>query len=662
MDNPKQLRPKIQVRTATQLRAAIDAANFLSTIKAKGHADIHVEQSDVDSMERLLSHDTFDSSTFIDTDIADYCINETLYANANQIETWIANYAETGLQPLHANFDPDVTEIPNIGHGFATDKTNRTIKEYNAQDATIILRKDRTNGYGFTMVTAYPNITTEDATPTGRDLRPIVRDTPTYQKSSPLGKAYLEHRCDPASDFDIKHFMPIAGKPEALRFSIPTDDPEVEHVVTMTESTINMTTKRNGVRTSSDFTNLAVKPYGQSDVKDDVDLTDPIVWKAFSNKHPKYANKITDLQSVVVQYTNIHSPAPATPIMDNRMRFALLAHQQSSQKIGATFQKGDRPGSDQLSMRIPINPVTNEPISDPTKTDKFHFVNIRANGATIATRQGHDYVDSEFAQPSQGKKFAFLSEPGLWEKFSKSYPEHAAAVTNLQTEIKKLIPRAAEPLGKTPEQKDPNKAPESMADIYESYRKNPERGIFVKHKSDQESGKEWLNLYIPVDKNDMSRVVHGKTTDTQHILHIYPNRMTVSTLSNREFIPSNLTDIQAKYVPQSSGNNKVYLNDDQRIWDEFAKLYPKHAAVATSLQSKMQQIPGIMDKFTQPSTTPAFAAKSAPMQQSVTQSIEPASAALSEPKSDRTNRITRAENLSNNLDWSAENNATEYGK
>lgn len=648
MDNPKQLRPKIQVKTATQLRAAIDAANFLSTIKAKGHADIHVQQSDIDSMERLLSRDTSDSSTFPDADIADYCINETLYQNANQIETWLANNANTELQPLHANFDPELSDAACTGHGFAMDKSTKTIKEYEAHDATVILRKDRTNGYGFTMVTAYPNITTDEAVPTGRDIRDIVRQTPTYQKASPLGKTHLEHRCNPASDFEMKHFLPIAGKPEALRFSIPTDDPKIEHVVTITESGASMTTKREGVKTASDFTNLSVKPYGQSDIKDDVDLNDPIVWKAFSSKFPKYAEKIKEVQTIA----NINTPEQ--PAIDNRMRFALLAHQQSGKhSIGATFQKGDRPGTDQLSMRIPIDVTTGKPIDDPTKTDTFHFVNIRSTGVSIATRRGREYVDSEFAKPSQGQKFTFLNKPGMWEKFSEIYPEHAAAVTSLQTEIKKQIPNATEPLGKTQEQNTPTAAPKSMVDIYESYRKNPERGIFVRYKSDPESDKQWLNLYIPVDKNDMSRVVHSKATDTQHILHIYPNRMTISTLSNHEFIPSNLTDIQSQYIPESSGNNKVYLNDDQRIWQDFERLYPKHAAVATKLQSQMQQIPELMQQAN------ASVKSTSSIQQPVTHA-EPEPAVAPPTSTDKATRIARAENLANSLNWSSEQTSVDY--
>lgn len=646
MANPKQLPPKRTQQTSTNLRQQLDEGSLLPTIAAKGHSDIHIQCSDVSLLDRIIQQDAnaLESTTFQNQTIADYYVTEAMFAQMDTITDWVNDPTQDQLLAINSQFDIDETSA--IGHGFAIDRRTGLIRERKTDSETLVFRKDKTNQYGFAMVTAYPNITTPTATETGRDLRPLVRKTPTYKSATPLHKAKLEHQCNPDSEFGLKHFLPIAGKPEALRFSIPTDDPEVEHVITITESETTMSTKRNGAKTASDFTNLSVKPYGQSDVRQDVDLSDPMVWQVFSSRYPTHARTIENIQNVIIANTPENTRTAKPYPKDDKMRQALLDYQTANpNQIGATFQRGDKPGSDQLSMRIPIDPETNQPIDDPTKTDKFHFVNIRANGASICTRQGREYVDSEFATPSKGKKFSFLSDPGMWEKFSAQYPEHAKAVTGLQECIKANIPYAVQPHAKQVTQsKNSEKPPETMAEIYERYRQNPERGIFVKHKHDPQSDKEWLNLYIPVDRNDMSRVVHGKTTDTQHILHIYPNRMTVSTLQNREFIPSNLTDIQAQYIPESAGNNKVYLNDDPRIWAEFAALYPKHAAVSERLQAQMQKLPDYQPD--QPSQTPApvISTNQPPVEQ----------------KSDKASRIARAETLMNNIDWQQSNPTTQH--
>lgn len=577
MNTTKSLRPK--TKTAAQIRAAIDDGRILPTIKANGHASIHVKQSKVDSLERLLSSDKLDNSSFPTSAMADYYMSETLYANAEQIETWLADATNTELQTLTTTFDPDAEPAPNTSTGFTTDRTTKNIKECAAHDVNVVLRKDRTNTQGFTMVTAYPNVISDTAEQTGNDIRDILRQTPTYQTSTPLSKALLEHRCNPASDFEVKRFLPMNGKPEALRFSIPTDNPETEHVITMTESALNLTTKRNGIKTASNFTDLSVKSYGESGVRTDVDLHDPIIWKAFSTKYPKYATAITDMQSVVD--ANTSKDAPTKSYSDDKLRQALLNYQQMGkhQNISASYQQGTTPRTNQLSMRIPIDPITNAPVNDPTATNKAHFVNIRENSISITTRQNGEYVDSDFVSPKNGKKFAYMTDADVWKKFEEKYPEHAKAVTDLQRCIQAQIPSAAKPAAEIAKYK-----PTQVSSIdRDAYKK---QGIHVRPKTNT-NGQSWFNIHIPVDKNDMTRVVPFQTTDTQHIVHVYPDKITSSTLQSGNFIESNLTDIQKRIQPRTAGKTTAYLTSNQQLWDEFAALYPDHANAAQEIQAEM---------------------------------------------------------------------------
>lgn len=165
-----------------------------------GHSDIHVNQSDSDIMQRILT-ECNNASIFQTPDEMSFYIEESLYTMMNEILHWKDTAHQHNTQHFIVPFD----EEDIVGHGFSQDTRTKMITEYTTNTITIVLQRCNTNQFGFDILTAYPTINSEaeHRIPTNRDLTPVIQQTDAYQKASPMQKAYYEYISNPKNKWNI---------------------------------------------------------------------------------------------------------------------------------------------------------------------------------------------------------------------------------------------------------------------------------------------------------------------------------------------------------------------------------------------------------------------------------------------------------------------------
>lgn len=131
------------------------------------------------------------NSGFYSYDDACFVIEECIINKNLEIAEWLDSAKQGKKQSFDVTLSPEEGYDP-VGYGYMLNREDNTIAEYSTDTVRVVLQKDDECSLGFTVLTAYPDITKEEhRTPTGRDITDILKKTKTYQDASPTSKAYM---------------------------------------------------------------------------------------------------------------------------------------------------------------------------------------------------------------------------------------------------------------------------------------------------------------------------------------------------------------------------------------------------------------------------------------------------------------------------------------
>ena len=173
-----------------------------------GHAQIHspanyssMEAADIDAMETILNPNSTKriSGVFETDDLQLIAAANVIGANAKNTILNLDSVSEgQNVVMSYENIMPDDSKI---GHGFIYH--NGTIREFESNCATVILKKNSLNDNAFNVQTVFAGVPGGPDTQiphlkiTDKDCTPIVKQTDYYKNASPVEKAYLEYISNP---------------------------------------------------------------------------------------------------------------------------------------------------------------------------------------------------------------------------------------------------------------------------------------------------------------------------------------------------------------------------------------------------------------------------------------------------------------------------------
>lgn len=145
----------------------------------------HANQSLVDCLDRCLTEEKSHVSRFTNKNQLLELWEDTILNDSKEIVKWAMGGSNKKLLilPTENTSEQDPGEEP-IGDGIA--KKNGKFVHVITCEVRLILRKSYNpyNEFGFESVTMYPNLLSPTAIETGKDLRPIMKQTKAYQKAS----------------------------------------------------------------------------------------------------------------------------------------------------------------------------------------------------------------------------------------------------------------------------------------------------------------------------------------------------------------------------------------------------------------------------------------------------------------------------------------------
>lgn len=228
-------------RDAAKLRYILktNRKNWQTMLGAENiHVEKHSDRSAI-SMASKAAYEGRSVSSFPDDETMNECICEAIAANAERIliETDKANTQERMVLTV----DMDAEEWKESGFntrftGIARTYTGK-LKEMSTTSVDVVYKKDVTKPLGFSIVTAFPNVNCEKATPTGRNITNEVKASRGYKTASPVKRAWLDHALDPNSKLNMQYVKHRDKRPgqkfqeECIVINIPTHNDTLHHRV-----------------------------------------------------------------------------------------------------------------------------------------------------------------------------------------------------------------------------------------------------------------------------------------------------------------------------------------------------------------------------------------------------------------------------------------------
>lgn len=289
-ETPSQKRVRLKAEKFKQLITE-NGIKFYNDLQYNNHANIHIAQSDLDLMKRLLGEQkdikqTNANSTFPTKEEAQETILDALYSNMTQIVRWY-DMADNGeKQEFYMSYKTDV------GTGFKIDKSTNKINEYTTPGITFVLQRDFYSPHGLNLITAYPDLDRTDIQSTHRDLTEIMKQTETYQNANPVKKAYLTHVTDTTNNNLITYKKGNTEMPDMLCMHVNTKTQDIKHIIYIKAKQYNMVTMNKDKKVSSSLVKLrnTIYPDSRGYV---VNLKNETLHNAFKEQCPKTA-EITD--------------------------------------------------------------------------------------------------------------------------------------------------------------------------------------------------------------------------------------------------------------------------------------------------------------------------------------------------------------------------------
>lgn len=147
--------------------------------------DTHIcrhQYNDEETLNRILTGKTI-ASQFLPEHMEEdlqFIVIDTIYANANEITDWMEYNPNRSKECFTLQYDP----TDPIGSSIVRFPSGR-IQEMSSKNISLVLQRDVTSKTGFSLVTAFPDIT-RDASFTGKDLTQPLKQTQAFQTASPL--------------------------------------------------------------------------------------------------------------------------------------------------------------------------------------------------------------------------------------------------------------------------------------------------------------------------------------------------------------------------------------------------------------------------------------------------------------------------------------------
>ena len=306
------------------------------------HISKHTHQSDIDIMERMLNKEVTNNSGFSEDIDIDQLLKDALHQNQDHIQDWLKNAKQWDRKGFSYVSDQ------KIGTGIKMDTQTTLIKEYETNNVNIVLKKDKNCETGFSLVTAYPNIAHGDATPTERDLQPVIKKTEHYKNADPVIQTALNYRADPKSKIRI---TVNAGEKNANDSAIflsvkDKDDPELTHIIKLKEQTYQLAANREIIdengrarrqKTTSKYLDLRneTKPMGTAPAF----LNNQTIRQAFFNDYPE--------ELKCADYINKRLTQQLSPIQD-KTRQTHVQRTKMADKLIHNLKKPDIQNQQQL--------------------------------------------------------------------------------------------------------------------------------------------------------------------------------------------------------------------------------------------------------------------------------------------------------------------------
>lgn len=286
------------------------------------HVDIHTKDNLKSDLDRILYEEKKTASSHFVQDPnepdmspqerADMFIQENLIYSAGNISEWMETAQEGDKKAFRATFDPE--DYGPVGSGLIMNFENNSVREYNTDAMRIVLRKSEKAPLGFSLVTAYPDMSSDHITPTGKDLSEIVKQTEAYKNADSVGRTYLQYITNPANNELVTYKNGgMVKKPNGemvndsmMMMRIQTPHPNHYHEIKIKEHAMTLRTITNEPDQYGYLSKKAIQtPYTQAYAKmknfDDtkttkVSLTANKVWNMFSRDYPDIATQLSSIR------------------------------------------------------------------------------------------------------------------------------------------------------------------------------------------------------------------------------------------------------------------------------------------------------------------------------------------------------------------------------
>lgn len=281
------------------------------------HLDIHTNQTLIQDLDRILLEHKEAQSRFcgnIDNpddvpsnqEQADYLINEALLFHAGEITNFLNTANHLDKLVLNTHFDEDDYGV--VGTGIVCDTSNNTLKEYTTSHMNLVIRKEVTMPMGFSLVTAYPDMTHPEIQPTNRNLTNHIKETEAYKQADDVGKTYLRYRTDVNNTHLATYKEGVTPDNSMMMLHVATNNPNTHHEIKIKESgmimrtvseSFDITGRRVKTPVETQYSRMYQHDTGKATKK--VNLMNERVFQQFSKDYPDIAQS---LQNVRTHFTN----------------------------------------------------------------------------------------------------------------------------------------------------------------------------------------------------------------------------------------------------------------------------------------------------------------------------------------------------------------------
>lgn len=245
-----------QKKLRRRIIASVHNGTFFQKTESKdGHIEKHISESEPALLDRVLSvrsnysdnkyNDKKNVNTgFMSVDDAYQSVENAVMLEADHIAEWVINSGDNSKKSFYVKSP----QYETVGRGYMLDKKTNCIKCYDSDTLCIVLKKDNGCELGFTVLTAYPDITKQDHRHANidTDVTKIVKRTKSYKKASPVCKAYMLCQADRNNPYLVTFKDAKDHHDDVLSIQIPyaDGDEKCRHTIRIKENKTEFSTSK----------------------------------------------------------------------------------------------------------------------------------------------------------------------------------------------------------------------------------------------------------------------------------------------------------------------------------------------------------------------------------------------------------------------------------